>query len=105
MSDNESKLVYECMREIGKSAAVFRTNAGNIKLPNGKVFHGLPKGFSDILVILPGGRAAYIECKVGKNTTSPEQEQFISRMRELGALAGTAYTVEQAAQICGIERA
>lgn len=99
---SESKLVYEIMQEIGKYGAVYRTNSGSVPLPNGKRFKGLPKGFADIMVILPGGRAAFIECKADKNKTSPEQERFITKMRELGALAGTARSVAEAAQICGI---
>lgn len=99
---SESKLVYDCMQFLGQYGAVYRCNSGSVQLPNGRRFNAMPKGFSDIMLILPGGRAAFVECKADKGKTSPEQEQFITKMRELGALAGTARSVTEAAQICGI---
>ena len=102
---NESKLLYLCMQHLGKYGAVFRCNAGCFYTKSGQRISGLPKGFSDILFIRPDGKACFVECKTGKNKASPEQAQFISKMQGLGAMAGVAYTPEQAAQICGIEPA
>jgi len=51
---NESQLVYEVMFELGKHGAVYRTNCGSVRLANGKTFRGLPKGFADCMLILPG---------------------------------------------------
>ena len=98
----ESRLIYEVMQELGRFGAVYRCNSGSIQLPNGRRFTGMPKGFSDIMLIMPGGKAVFVECKVDKNTASPEQEKFIVRMRELGARAGVARSVTEALQICGI---
>ena len=100
--ETESRLVYECMQFLGLHGAVYRCNSGSVPLPNGKRFQGMPKGFADIMVILPGGRVAFIECKTGKNNVNPEQERFIMRMRGLGARAGVARSVDDAAKICGI---
>jgi len=100
---SESRLVYECMQFLGLYGAVYRCNSGSVPLANGKRFNGMPRGFADIMVILPGGRAAFIECKDEKGIISPEQERFIERMQKMGALAGVARSVEEAAQICGIE--
>ena len=99
----ESRLVYEIMRELGRFAAVFRCNSGQIKLPSGKVFRGLPKGFSDILAILPGGRAVFIEVKTQSGKLSPEQEKFIAKMQALGAIAGVVRSVSEALTLCGLE--
>jgi hypothetical protein len=99
---NESRLVYEVMQELGKHGAVYRCNSGSVQLPNGKRFHGMPKGFADIMLVMHGGIACFIECKIGKNATSPEQERFIERMRNLGARVGVARSVAEALQICGI---
>ncbi len=100
--DNESRLVYEVMKELGKHGAVYRCNSGTVRLSNGSSFRGLPKGFSDIMLILPDGRAAFVECKVGKNKATPEQLAFIERMRTLGCRAGVAYCVAEAMEICGL---
>jgi hypothetical protein len=99
---NESQLLYEVMRELGRFGYVVRCNAGSIKLPSGKRFRGLPPGFADLMLIMQGGRVAFIECKVGKNKPSEEQERFIKRMREYGHLAGVAYSVADALTIAGI---
>ena len=99
---SESGLIYEVMQELGKHGAVFRTNAGTIKLPNGRIFHGLPKGFSDIMLIRPDGVACFIETKVRPNTPTPEQLKFIEKMNALHARAGIAYSVDEALHICGL---
>ena len=98
----ESDLLNEIMREIGKHAAVYRCNSGQFYTKSGQRVSGLPKGFADVMAILPGGRAAFIECKVEKGKPSPEQTQFINRMQELGALAGVARSVPEALAICGL---
>jgi len=100
---SESRLIHEIMQYLGQYGAVYRCNSGSIKLPNGKRFNGMPKGFSDIMVILPGGQAAFIEAKTDKGKISPEQERFIAKMQSMGAKAGTARTVSEAAAICGID--
>ena len=100
----ESQLIYEIMQELGRYGAVFRTNAGSIRLPNGKVFHGLPKGFADIMAILPGNRTCFIECKVEPNKPTPEQEEFLEKMRNLGCRAGVAYSVLDACRVCGLHK-
>ena len=99
---NESRLLYEVMREVGKHAAVYRCQAGSPKLADGTRYSGLPKGFSDIMAVLPGGRVAFIECKAGSSKTTPEQDKFLLKMRELGAMAGVARSVDDAMGICGL---
>ena len=77
----------------------FRANVGKVKLADGRWFDtGLPKGFSDLFAV-KSGRVYFIECKVKPNTPTPEQLNFIERMREQGCRAGVAYTVEEAMEI------
>ena len=105
MEYSESRLVYDCMRELGKHGKVYRCNAGSVKLPNGKRFTAMPKGFADIMLIMPGGRAAFVECKARGRKSTPEQERFIASMLVLGARAGVAHSVDEALTICGVESA
>lgn len=79
----------------------FRINVGKVRLPDGRWFStGVQPGFSDLFAVQPvTGRAVFIECKVGDNKTTPEQLRFIKVMREQGALAGVAYSVEDALKI------
>ncbi|MCL1845497.1 MAG: VRR-NUC domain-containing protein [Defluviitaleaceae bacterium] len=99
---NESRLIFAIMQALGKVGAVFRTNAGQFYTKDGKRVSGLPKGFSDIVAVLPGGRVAFIEVKTDKGKPSPEQTQFIAKMQGLGASAGIARNVPEALAICGI---
>jgi hypothetical protein len=98
----ESRLIYEIMHELGKHGYIVRCNAGHIKLDSGKVFHGMPRGFSDLLFVRDG-RVTFIECKTEKGKATPEQEQFLERMRALGCSAGVARSVAEAMALCGIQ--
>ena len=101
---NESRLLYEVMFELGKYGAVYRTNSGSVRLPNGKTFRGMPKGFTDCMLILPGGQVCFVEIKIAPNKLSAEQAAFIEKMRRLGCRAGVAYSVVDALKICEIAR-
>ena len=101
---SESQLVYNVIVELGKYGAVFRTNAGQYYTKTGQRVSGLPKGFSDILFIRNDGIACFIECKTGNNKASLKQQRFIERMQALGARAGIAHSVAEAAELCGLQR-
>ena len=91
---------------------VFRTNAGEffqglqvyskeLKQPvltKLRKVDGLPKGFSDLIVVDKQG-IAFIETKTATGKPSPEQINFISRMRSLGHRAGIARSTEDAENI------
>jgi len=93
---------------------VFRTNAGEFfqglqvysqehkqpALINLNKIDGLPKGFSDLIVVDRQG-IAFIETKTATGKPTPEQVKFINRMRELGHRAGIARSVEDAFKIIG----
>jgi hypothetical protein len=98
----ESRLVYEIMRELGKHGAVYRANSGAVRLPSGKYFRALPEGFADVLFIRSDGAACFVEVKVKPNKPTDKQTAFIDKMRGFNCPAGIAYSVEDAAVICGI---
>ena len=99
---NESQLVNAIMKELGKFGAVYRMNSGQIKLDNGRMFRGLPAGFSDIMLVMDGGRVCFVEAKVKPNKPTPQQAAFIEKMKRLGCAAGVAYDVNDALRIIGI---
>lgn len=45
-------------------------------------------------MVVPGGRALFIEVKAGRKKPTPEQLDFLARARKAGALAFVAYSVE-----------
>lgn len=97
-----------------KGYKVFRTNVGqgwtgtHISHPNGtitlmapRVFNtGLPVGFSDLLVVLPSGKVAFIEVKTPTGKVSVHQAKFLNAMRDMGCKCGVARSVEEAVRIC-----
>lgn len=79
---------------------VFRANVGKVRTADGRWFDtGLPKGFSDLFGFRPDGRIFFIEVKNQTGRVRPEQEKFLERMREFGALAGVARSVDDAIEI------
>ena len=98
----ESELIYKVMQELGKHGAVYRCNSGSVRLESGKYFRALPEGFADIMVILPGGKTCFVECKVKPNKLTEKQIAFIDKVKDLGCSAGVAYSVEEAKKICGL---
>lgn len=109
----EQDIQNAIMAELSDEARLFRTNAGAMwqgdisRLPNGETIlrhlrrvQGLPKGHSDLAGVRIGdGRAVYIEVKTPTGKVRPDQENFLRRMREAGALAGVARSVEDARRI------
>lgn len=86
-------------------AVVFRPNVGSGLTPDGRYFStGLPKGFPDLFGFrLTDRRIFFIEVKTAKGRLSKEQRDFLWRMKELGAIAGVARSVEDALKIIGKE--
>lgn len=86
-------------------AAVFRANVGSGVTYDGRHFDtGLPKGFSDLFGVRKSdGRAFFIEVKTPFGKLRPEQKNFIEKMRENGALAGVARSVNDALEIIQIQ--
>lgn len=103
----------------------FRTNVGqaytgekiiknadrSIKIINPRPFNtGLPKGFSDLLIITPIiitsemvgqqlARAGFLEIKTKTGRPTKDQLNFIDQMQSLGARAGIARSVEDVIKI------
>ncbi|GHV14528.1 hypothetical protein FACS1894219_10660 [Clostridia bacterium] len=110
---NESQLVYEIMREVGKYGYIVRCNAGQIKLNNGKVFRGMPRGFSDLLFIRNGKAtclARRIEVKYGKGKRLARHNTGAGAVfRAYAGLclarqcaAGVVRSVDETMKLCGL---
>ena len=80
--------------------AVFRTNVGKVRMPDGRWFNtGLPKGHPDLYAVR-GGKIYYIEVKTPTGKVSAEQEHFIATMRDrYGCVAGVVRSVEDAERL------
>jgi len=87
----ETKLVLafvDYLRKQGHHA--WRNNTGGGKLGGRWVQFGV-KGAGDILVVVvPHGRFLSVEVKVGRNKATENQEAWMVKVREAGAVAGVA---------------
>lgn len=67
---------------------VWRNNTGaqrwEDKAGRKRMFMFGKKGSPDIVGVARGGQFIGVECKVGKNTLTPEQSAFLGRIRALG---------------------
>lgn len=95
----EEHIIQNKIREaLSPYAVIFRANVGSGFTYDGRHFDtGLPKGFSDLFGFRKSdGKAIFIEVKTPTGRVSPEQKNFIKRMKELGAVAGVCRSSEEA---------
>lgn len=95
---DESRLVSDILRALWPVCWLTRVNVGTVKTAEGFKFStGVPRGYSDLSGHRRSdGRAVYIECKTPVGRVSEHQEEFLSKMRETGAIAGVCRSVEDA---------
>ena len=95
----EKVVQSQILQYLGYSGIkAFRMNAGMIRVGEGRKQHMIrlaPAGFSDIFGVMKDGRALFIEVKAGKNKPTKLQELFLEEMRQQGAIAFWANSVEQ----------
>jgi len=81
-------------------AVTFRINVGTFKVGDRYISTGVPSGFSDIFGYRrKDGKAFFIEIKTTTGRATKKQEEFIKKMKQNGALAGIARSVEEARRI------
>lgn len=86
---------------LSEYATVFRANVGSGVTYDGRHFEtGLPKGFSDLFGFRHSdGRIFFIEVKTPSGRLSSCQKIFLEQMRNYGAIAGVARSVDDAVRI------
>ncbi len=97
----EHAIQNEIRITLSEYATVFRANVGSGVTYDGRHFEtGLPKGFSDLFGFRHSdGRIFFIEVKTPKGKVSKAQENFLEQMRNYGAIAGVARSVDDAIRI------
>ena len=58
---------------------------------------GVVSGFPDLIVVLPGGRVMFWECKAPRGTTSDAQELVHARLYDMGHSVAVIRTLDAAA--------
>ena len=97
----EHRIQNEIRCAVSPYCTIFRVNVGAGKTADGRYFStGVPKGFSDLFGVRhKDGRAVFIEVKTSSGRVRPEQENFITRMRECGAAAGICRSADDAVKL------
>lgn len=88
----EDDIQKECVKillgweALGKLTFYHTPNGGKRGIREATRFKalGVRAGVSDLTIILPGGRALFIELKAPKGTTSQNQRAFLDRVGKLG---------------------
>ena len=99
MTETDLMNLIRC--ELSKRGCfVQRTNSATLYTKDGRpVRIGIP-GQSDLCGHRPGdGRAFYIEVKRPGEKPRENQKRFLRQMRDSGALAGVAHSVEEAVAV------
>lgn len=100
MGKKETLISDKIRLELAKKGCkVFRSQVGLFYTQYGEMINIGIKGESDIRGHRPDGRAFYIEAKTPIGKHREEQKKFIKAMKESGALAGFANSVDQALEI------
>jgi len=90
--------------EFWQGKSVFSKEFNKRVLINLRHVDGLPKGFADLTFFGFDGRPAFIEVKQPGETPKPEQIHFAELMQSHGYRAGTAWSVEDALKLIGVNR-
>lgn len=97
MNTPEQKLDKEIMIYCGKCGWLcFHTNVGSVMTADGRIFRtGLPKGFPDLLILMPNGETVFCETKIHPRKPTQEQINCINLLKSYGFLAFVAYSLEE----------
>lgn len=100
MGKAETRVSDMIRLELSKRGCkVFRSQVGLFYTQYGDMINVGIKGESDLRGHRPDGKAFYLECKTPIGKARPEQKKFILAMRNSGALAGFAHSVDEALAI------
>ncbi len=94
----ETAIVKACLEYLNKVAGciAWRNNTGRLKDRTGRlVTFGLGKGSSDIIGALPGGRILAVECKIGKNKMTLDQEVYQWSVKDIGGFAVCVWSLAE----------
>lgn len=83
---NEHQIMNEIRLWCGQNDVLcFRANVGRVKGEDGRWFSsGLPSGFSDLLLLIDGGKTAFIEVKDEKGKQREDQKAFQKAVTDRG---------------------
>lgn len=99
MATEENKVVFDCLDLLNRlpMCMAWRNNQINVR---GRRFNG-KVGVSDIIGCYKG-RFLGVECKTKDGVLSPEQHEFLARIRGIGGIAIVATGVDDIIKELGL---
>lgn len=88
-----------------KEAAIVKKIRDHLKAQHNTLcfkHHGGPYsevGVADLICVMPGGHALYLEIKQPGKKPSPAQVEFLKRYKEQGAITGVATSIDDVENI------
>lgn len=100
MVKQETNIQNEIRIELCKKGClIFRCNTGNFYTKYGQEIKIGQKGHSDLYGVRNDGKAIFLEIKTPIGKAKPEQLKFIEAVKNKGAIAGFARSVEEALKL------
>jgi hypothetical protein len=94
----ERAIQAQILQYLGyRGIKAFRINSGMVPTGEGRkkrMIRLAPKGFSDIMGVMPDGRAIFVECKAEGGKITPFQQMFLNEMKNQGAVCIVARCIE-----------
>lgn len=92
----EHKLMNEIRLYCGQHGwAVIRANVGKFLLADGRFFDtGLPKGWPDLMVLIPGGTMVFVETKIKPRKPTNEQKLRLKWLNDMNFKAFVCYELK-----------
>ena len=92
------RLGFVCLRlNSGKAwnGKMVTTSTGHHAIIDPRPIQLCPEGTSDMLFLMPDGKYCFVESKIRPRKPTPQQVNFIERIKSLGGKAGVCYSVEE----------
>jgi len=92
----EGRTKTACLRYLERRGIFSWNNpSGAVRIAPNRWVHFGRKGSSDIIGILPGGKFLAIETKSMRGRLTPEQKEFLEKVRGLGGVAILARSLRE----------
>ena len=92
----EGRIKADCLRYLERRGIFSWNNpSGVIRISNDRWIHFGKKGSSDIIGILPDGKFLAVETKSVRGRLTPEQKEFLEKVRGLGGVAILARSLRE----------
>jgi hypothetical protein len=95
--------VANALAAVAPQARIVRIRSIGTRFASGHAVPGDERGVPDLLVLLPGGRSAWLESRPARNGLTKAQRDWHASARKLGHTVGVAWDAHSA--VAAVRRA